>query len=172
MLVKTILVLASVTLCASSNHTLLDQMRADFIHLQTELWNYVLDFEGIGEKENQRPELHLVQKFEDYGDNLEKTMGSHDSYKEATQVLEGIWAYNVIGSDLKSIEALYGTFRRFQNLQTAPNKIPSPKDAYKQFAELVLFDPLNKVSEAFIRMEGVISNQFYRKVAEVNRKSR
>lgn len=147
-------------------------MRADFIHLQTELWNYVLDFEGIGEKENQRPELHLVQKFEDYGDNLEKTMGSHDSYKEATQVLEGIWAYNVIGSDLKSIEALYGTFRRFQNLQTAPNKIPSPKDAYKQFAELVLFDPLNKVSEAFIRMEGVISNQFYRKVAEVNRKSR
>lgn len=84
------------------------------------------------------------------------------------EMLTGIWTFQRALADLRGIYALYQTFRRFEKLQTSPGRIPSPKQAWIDMAETILYDPKNNIEDAMNRVEAI--DTLYIDVKQVNRK--
>ncbi|CAH0564544.1 unnamed protein product [Brassicogethes aeneus] len=147
-----------------TEYSVVDQLRYDFLVLENELWNYVLDVADNGVKEESKPEMEVIRKFGDFGSKINKL--SPRGYETALAPLENVWAFAVVKADLVSVEAMYATFRRFQDLQLAPGKVPSPRAAWRQMAEAILTEPHNRVDESLVRIEGIVANGVYRTVAQ------
>lgn len=83
------------------------------------------------------------------------------------EVLTGIWTFQRASAELRGIFTLYQTFRRFEKLQTSPGRIPSPKQAWIDMAETILYDPRNNVEDAINRIEAI--DKLYKDVKQVNK---
>lgn len=81
--------------------------------------------------------------------------------------LDSVWALQLAYADLRSIFALYESFRRFQRQQTAPGRIPAPKQAWLDFTNSVLNDPQNGVQEALDRLAEIMEKDLYTSVVKV-----
>lgn len=81
--------------------------------------------------------------------------------------LDSVWALQLAYADLRGIFALYESFRRFQKQQTAPGRIPAPKQAWLDFTDSVLNDPQNGVQEALDRLKEVMEKNLFESVAKV-----
>ncbi|XP_018322168.1 uncharacterized protein LOC108734901 isoform X3 [Agrilus planipennis] len=105
----------------------LDKMRHDFLELEEKLW-YDLD-SRIG-NEVKFPEVDLITKFEafDVG-QIQKEM-VQDISEGLQESLASVWIWQMTNMELKTIRSQYESFRRFQRLQTAINRIPSPQQAW------------------------------------------
>lgn len=69
--------------------------------------------------------------------------------------LESVWILQLALGDLRAIYGLYETFRRFEKQQTAPNRIPSPKQAWLDLAKTILYDT-NNVDESMKKIQETI----------------
>lgn len=84
------------------------------------------------------------------------------------EVITGVWSFQRALADLRGIYALYQTFRRFEKLQTTPGRIPSPKQAWVDMAETILYDPKNNIEGAMNRVDAI--DNLYKDVRQVNKK--
>lgn len=84
------------------------------------------------------------------------------------EVLTGVWSFQRALADLRGIYALYQTFRRFEKLQITSGRIPSPKQAWIDMAETILYDPKNNIEGAMNRVEAI--DTLYKDVKKVNKK--
>lgn len=82
------------------------------------------------------------------------------------EVLKGIWTFQRVLAELRGIYALYQTLRRFEKLQTTSGRIPSPKQAWLDMAETILYDAKNNVEGAMNRVSAI--DTLYRDVRQVN----
>lgn len=60
---------------------------------------------------------------------------------------------------MRGIYALYESFRRFQKLQTAPGRVPSPKQAWIDITEAVLNDGKSSIVQAEDRITEFITKE-------------
>ncbi|XP_044253043.1 uncharacterized protein LOC123004011 isoform X2 [Tribolium madens] len=134
-----------------------DQLRSDFLNLEDQLWNFVSGQSDNRLKENDQIEVSLIREFEKFGDKIQQVL-PHD-LNHGLQTLEGVWAYAYAYTDLRAIYALYETFRRFQALQTAEGRIPSPKQAWIDLTKAILDDPKNSINESLTRLHYVVEQK-------------
>lgn len=93
-------------------------------------------------------------------------LSPHD-LTEDIQPLKGIWTFQRALADLRGIYALYQTLRRFEKLETTSGRIPSPKQAWIDMAETILYDPKNNVEGAMNRVYEI--GTLYKDVKQVNK---
>lgn len=82
--------------------------------------------------------------------------------------LESVWSLQLAYADLRGIYALYETFRRFQKQQTAPGRIPSPKQAWTDLAETILYDSRSNVEQSMNRIHDVVLRNIFQNAKKVN----
>ncbi|EFA08554.1 uncharacterized protein LOC658141 isoform X2 [Tribolium castaneum] len=161
MIFRTLLLLAFLTLVKARIKTPakvdVDQLRSDFLNLEDQLWNFVSGPSDNQLKENDQIEVTLIREFEKFGDKIQQVL-PHD-LNHGLQTLEGVWAYAYAYTDLRAIYALYETFRRFQALQTAEGRIPSPKQAWVDLTKAILDDPKNSINESLTRLHYVVEQK-------------
>lgn len=137
-----------------------DVLRREFLQLEEELWNLVLDYSDniLSSKESSTPfEVELIRKYEEYGDHLYEQMPYDITY--GLESLESVWVWARAYSELRGIYALYEGFRRFQNQQTKPGRIPSPKQAWLDLTHAILKDPKNAVNDSTARIYELINKE-------------
>lgn len=146
---------------ASANNGLVkvDQLRREFLELEEELWNMVLDYSDnvLSVKESATPEVELIRRFEQFGDRLHKVMPQDITY--GLDNLESLWVWARTYSELRGIYALYEGFRRFQIQQTKPGRIASPKQAWLDLTDAILNDPKNAVNDSIGRVYELINKE-------------
>lgn len=71
-------------------------------------------------------------------------------------ILDGVSIWQRAYSDLRSIYALYESFRRFQTQQTAKNRIPSPQRAWLDLTEGILNDPKYSINSSLTRLDRIV----------------
>ncbi|KAJ8931393.1 hypothetical protein NQ314_015699 [Rhamnusium bicolor] len=140
-----------------------DRLRWDFLSLEETLWNYVLDYLDNNVKESEvgdnGPEVNLIKKFEEFGDKINEALPHDISY--GLNELDSVWSLQLAYADLRGIYALYETFRRFQKQQTAPGRIPSPKQAWTDLADTILYDSKNNVEDSMSRIHDMIMKNLF-----------
>lgn len=139
-----------------------DFLRHEFLELEEELWNLVLDYTDnqLNSKESSsstRIEVELIRKFEEFGDYLHEQMPQDITY--GLNTLESVWVWARTYSELRGIYALYEGFRRFQTQQTKPGRIPSPKQAWLDLTHAILNDPKNAVNDSVTRIYELINKE-------------
>ncbi|KAJ8946872.1 hypothetical protein NQ318_006782 [Aromia moschata] len=117
-----------------------DRLRWDFLNLEETLWDSVLDYVENNVKHEEALELNLIRNYEEFGDKINEPVGPTTRLCRP----EGIYA-------------LYETFRRFQKQQTAPERIPSPKRAWTDLAETILYDSKSNVESSMNRVHDMVS---------------
>ncbi|CAH1108486.1 unnamed protein product [Psylliodes chrysocephalus] len=135
-----------------------DRFRIDFFDLEKDLWNEVSSYvnnDVIKQPEivENGPEVKLMKKFEKFGDMLYEEFPKDLTY--GLDTLESVWILQLALGDLRAIYGLYETFRRFEKQQTAPNRIPSPKQAWLDLAKTILYDT-NNVDESMKKIQETI----------------
>ncbi|KAG5894130.1 hypothetical protein JTB14_004068 [Gonioctena quinquepunctata] len=132
-----------------------DRLRYDFLLLEEKAWNDVLDYVENNVRESDiiegGPEVALIKKFEQFGDRVQEVMPNELTF--GLDQLNSVWALQLALADLRGIYALYETFRRFQKQQTAPGRIPSPKRAWTDLANTILYDMNNDMESSMIRIQ-------------------
>lgn len=171
---KTALLLAAVltivTLAKSETSpnqlTLVDSLRNEYLRLEWNLWNFVLDQENNEiSKSAVAPEIQLISEFEHFGDILYKELPQDIDY--GLKSLDSVWIWMRAYSELRGIYALYDSFRRFQKLQTSPGRVASPKQAWLDLTETIL-NGSNSVTEAEQRLHDyVVKENLFSEVAKV-----
>lgn len=73
--------------------------------------------------------------------------------------LESLWVWARAYSELRGIYALHETFRRFQVQQTKQGRVPSPRQAWIDLTEAILYDPKNAVNASIGRMHELIQKE-------------
>nr|XP_023013096.1 uncharacterized protein LOC111503106 [Leptinotarsa decemlineata] len=153
------------TVCARDVNKLVnvDWLRYDFLKLEEDSWNYVLDYLDNNVRNSEitegGPEVALIKKFEQFGDRVQEVMPNDLTF--GLDQLHSVWSLQLALADLRGIYALYETFRRFQKLQTAPGRVPSPRQAWIDLANTILYDPKNNMETAMTRIEkGIEGNMF------------
>lgn len=134
-----------------------DQLRIEFLNLEDQLW---LDVSGQTDnrlKETDQTEVTLIREFEKFGDKIQEIF-PHD-VNHGLQALESVWAYAYAYTDLRSIYALYETFRRFQAMQTGEGRVPSPKQAWVDLTHAILDDPKNSINESLTRLHYIVEQK-------------
>ncbi|XP_072395983.1 uncharacterized protein orion isoform X2 [Diabrotica undecimpunctata] len=133
-----------------------DRYRYDFLGLEDILWDEILGYVD----ENLETDVTeggaavtLIRKYEKFADKLQEAFPHDLTY--GLDSLDSVWAMQLALSDLRGIYGLYETFRRFQKQQTAPGRIPSPKQAWLDLAEAVLYDK-NNVDELMDKLQDTI----------------
>lgn len=81
--------------------------------------------------------------------------------------LDGVWSLQMAYTDLRSVYALHEAFRRFQKQQTAPGRLPSPKQAWTDLAEAILYDSKSNVEGSLQRIEDLVFKNLYQSVKQV-----
>ncbi|CAG9839741.1 unnamed protein product [Diabrotica balteata] len=133
-----------------------DRYRYDFLGLEDILWDEILGYvdenleTGVTEG---GAAVTLIRKYEKFADKLQEAFPHDLTY--GLDSLDSVWAMQLALSDLRGIYGLYETFRRFQKQQTAPGRIPSPKQAWVDLAEAVLYDK-NNVDELMDKLQDTI----------------
>ncbi|XP_060523218.1 uncharacterized protein LOC132700114 [Cylas formicarius] len=144
-----------------------DHLRHEFLKLEEELWNFVVDAgDGTSSSKESKepPELVLIRRYEIFGDYIKKFYDRDLTY--GLESLDSVWAVQTAYADLRAIYALYEAFRRFQRQQTDVGRIPSPKQAWIDIADAVLNDPTNNVEDATSRIEEITTNDLLRAAAK------
>ncbi|XP_018572019.1 uncharacterized protein LOC108911535 isoform X2 [Anoplophora glabripennis] len=147
-----------------------DRLRWDFLTIEESLWNFVMDYldNNIKPKEYDEngPQVSLIREFEEFGDKINEALPQDITY--GLNQLESVWSLQLAYADLRGVYALYETFRRFQKQQTAPGRIPSPKQAWTDLAETILYDARSNVEQSMNRVhEVVMKNMFQNARKEV-----
>lgn len=146
---------------ASASDTLVkvDELRREFLILEEELWNMVLDYSDnlLTVKESSGPEIELIRRYEQFGDHLNNEI-PHD-ITHGLNSLDSLWVWARTYSELRGIYALYEGFRRFQTQQTKPGRIPSPKQAWLDLTDAILNDPKNAVNDSVTRIYELINKE-------------
>ncbi|KAF7269607.1 hypothetical protein GWI33_017355 [Rhynchophorus ferrugineus] len=146
-----------------SPHLLLvDRLRYDFFELQKELWSFTDENalnDNLVQRETDAPEVELIARYQAFGDLIQKNF-DHD-FTYGLDSLNNVWALQLAYADLRAVFALYESFRRFQRQQTAPGRIPSPKQAWLDLADTVLFDSANNVEAALVRIHGSLERNLF-----------
>ncbi|CAH1135579.1 unnamed protein product [Ceutorhynchus assimilis] len=148
---------------------LVDRLRFEFLKLEEELWNFVRDITENGNSISDNPsetspEITLIRKFEDFGDIIKKHFEHDLTY--GLETLDSVWALQLAYADLRGVYALYESFRRFQHQQTAPGRIPSPKQAWLDMTQSVLDDPKNGVEQALERIREIVDKNLFQSVGK------
>lgn len=73
--------------------------------------------------------------------------------------LENVWNWEVVYADLRGVFVLYEAFKRFQEQQTAEGRIPSPKQAWSEMAETILYDAKSGVPASMDRIHDMVANR-------------
>lgn len=138
-----------------------DFLRHEFLELEEELWNIVLDRTDhkivVNAKETSTFEVTLIRRFEEFGDYLQKEMPQDITY--GLEALESVWVWARTYSELRGIYALYEGFRRFQTPQTKEGRIPSPRRAWLDLTDAILNDPKNAVNDSIARVYELINKE-------------
>lgn len=136
-----------------------DRLRRDFLDLEEELWNVVLDYSDnvLTPKESSNPEIELIRKYEEFGDHIHEEMPQDITH--GLNSLESLWAWARTYSELRGVYALYEGFRRFQTQQTKPGRIASPKRAWLDLTDAILNDPKNAVNDSIARIYELINKE-------------
>ncbi|KRT84564.1 hypothetical protein AMK59_354, partial [Oryctes borbonicus] len=118
--------------------SLIDLRRRQFLQLENNLWKdatSAINNELISPKETPT-EVAMMMELEKFGDTLQSDFT--DGLNDGLEVLNTIPLYREVESLLRSIYGLYESFRRFQRQQTMPGRIPSPRQAWLDFTEVIL----------------------------------
>ncbi|KAF2879441.1 hypothetical protein ILUMI_26721, partial [Ignelater luminosus] len=137
-----------------------DKFRKEFLILEEKLWNQILDHQDNlirSDKQDNTAEVQLIREFEIFGDQLYKDFPEDISH--GLETLESVWIWARTYSELRGIYALYESFRRFQKLQTAPGRVPSPKQAWIDITEAVLNDGKSSTAQAEDRITEFITKE-------------
>ncbi|KAJ8969231.1 hypothetical protein NQ317_002186 [Molorchus minor] len=148
-----IAILAVVESREPSKIVTVDRLRWDFLNVEESLWDYVLDYLDNNIKEHETGELYLIKEFEKFGNAITKAFPNDLTFGLGD--LDSVWSVQLAYADLRGIYALYETFRRFQKQQTAPGRIPSPKQAWTDLANAILYDSKNNVESSMDRIHDV-----------------
>lgn len=116
--------------------TEIDHLRDQFLTLEEQLWNYVLDTVDNGVKEQGKPELYIIKEFEKFSEEINKLWPHDITY--GLEHLDSVWSYQVVYADLRNIYALFEAFKRFQIQQTSPGRVPAPKQAWLDLTDDIL----------------------------------
>lgn len=158
---KTFVLLSLLSLVTSETKrklVLVDKLRSDFIALERNLWDFVLDQDDneITKSEQNAPEIQLVKEFEGFGDAVQTEYPQDVDY--GLKSLDSVWIWMRAYSELRGIYALYESFRRFQRLQTSEGRVPSPRQAWLDLAETIL-NGSNSVMEADQRLTDFVAKE-------------
>ncbi|KAK9883216.1 hypothetical protein WA026_001406 [Henosepilachna vigintioctopunctata] len=129
-----------------------DRLRYDLLQLEKELWTYTDKLLKNGIKEYSDSDVRLIRKFQKWGDQLQEKMTHNISFPE----LSNVWSWEITLVDLRGINALYETFRRFQTQQTAEGRIPTPQRAWLDMAETILNDQKNSIPKEMDRISEMV----------------
>lgn len=167
---KTIVLFLAIISLAVAKYNLkllpVDRLRYEFFKLENQLWKTVNDIPGNDNSVTVgQTELDLIRKFENFGDIIQQNF-DHD-FTYGLDSLNSVWALQLAYADLRGIYALYESFRRFQRQQTAPGRIPSPKQAWIDLAESVLYDSSNSVEDALSRVQETMEQNLFQASAQV-----
>ncbi|XP_044759508.1 uncharacterized protein LOC123317181 isoform X2 [Coccinella septempunctata] len=133
----------------------LDRLRYELLELEETMWRHTNDLVDNGVKENENAQVRLIKMFERFGDKISERLPADVKIPE----LENVWSWEVVYSDLKGVYVLYETFRRFQRQQTAEGRIPSPKRAWSEMAETILYDAKSGVPASMDRIHDMVLNR-------------
>lgn len=150
--------------------TKVDFLRHEFLEFEEEQWNKVLDYTDnvVNEKETTPFEVELIRRFEEFGDYLHREMPYDITY--GLEALESVWVWARSYSELRGIYALYEGFRRFQQQQTKPGRIPSPRLAWLDLTDAILNDPKNAVNDSIARVYELINKErLFKEVLKVKK---
>ncbi|XP_050514777.1 uncharacterized protein LOC114329424 isoform X2 [Diabrotica virgifera virgifera] len=140
----------------TSRIVLVDRYRYDFLALEDILWDEILGYldENLETDVTEGgAAVTLIRKYEKFADKLQEAFPHDLTY--GLDSLDSVWAMQLGLSDLRGIYGLYETFLRFQKQQTAPGRIPSPKQAWVDLAQAVLYDK-NNVDELMGKLQDTI----------------
>uniref|UniRef100_A0A6P7FMS2 Uncharacterized protein LOC114329424 isoform X3 n=1 Tax=Diabrotica virgifera virgifera TaxID=50390 RepID=A0A6P7FMS2_DIAVI len=140
----------------TSRIVLVDRYRYDFLALEDILWDEILGYldENLETDVTEGgAAVTLIRKYEKFADKLQEAFPHDLTY--GLDSLDSVWAMQLGLSDLRGIYGLYETFLRFQKQQTAPGRIPSPKQAWLDLAQAVLYDK-NNVDELMGKLQDTI----------------
>lgn len=118
-----------------SGLTLVDQLRHDFLILESTLWRQ-LNQNGLTPTKEQSPEVGLIYQYELFGNNITRDFPHEVAY--GLKAIQGSWAWARMHAELTGIYTIYETFKRFQPLQTSPGRIPSPQRAWEDLVDAIL----------------------------------
>ncbi|KAK9746592.1 protein of unknown function (DUF4803) [Popillia japonica] len=119
--------------------SLVDTLRKNFLELELKLWKEVTStaVNEVSPSKETTPEVALIAELEKFGDTLQNNFT--DGLNDGLEVLETVPLYKEVEALLRSVYGLYESFRRFQRQQTSPGRIISPKQAWLDFTETILY---------------------------------
>lgn len=135
----------------------IDALRYDFIQLEQELWNTVIDEQVNTISSRSSSDLDLIRSYRKFGDRLEKQFPNDITH--GVESLEVLWIWARTYGELRSVYALYETFRRFQKLQTDPSRVPSPKQAWLDIVETILHDGKSSIPDSLKKIDENVKNE-------------
>lgn len=86
-----------------------------------------------------------------------------------TEYLNDLWIWARASAEIRSIKALYGTFRRFQAQQSKPGRVPSPQQAWIDMTETILNDSKSSVVDSINNLDTYVTkNKLFSQAWQVN----
>lgn len=139
--------------------SIVDELRLELLDLVHDLWNDVKDprWVALANDTLGGADVELLRAFQTLGDTLESRQPS--GVAKAGAELASLWQWARAEAELKGIDALHTSFRRFQQQQTRGDKLPAPQRAWTDLAETILQDPTSSVPQALSRLNEIIENK-------------
>lgn len=139
--------------------SIVDELRLELLDLVHDLWKDVTDPRWVAQANDTSGgvDVELLHAFQTLGDTLESRQPP--GLATAGAELASLWQWARAEAELKGIDALHGSFRRFQQQQTRGDKLPAPQRAWTDLAETILQDPTSSVPQALSRLNEIIENK-------------
>lgn len=139
--------------------SIVDELRLELLDLVHDLWKDVTDPRWVAQANDSLggADIELLRAFQTLGDTLESRQPP--GLATAGAELASLWQWARAEAELKGIDALHGSFRRFQQQQTRGDKLPAPQRAWTDLAETILQDPTSSVPQALSRLNEIIENK-------------
>ena len=139
--------------------SIVDDLRLELLDLVHDLWKDVADQRWVALANDTLggADVELLRAFQTLGDRLESRQPPGGEVAAAD--LASLWAWARAEAELRGIDALYASFRRFQQQQTRGDKLPAPQRAWTDLAETILQDPTSSIPQALTRLNEIIENK-------------
>jgi len=136
-----------------------DELRLELLDLVHDLWKDVTDprWVALANDTLGGADVELLRAFQTLGDTLESRQPA--GVAKAGIELASLWQWARAEAELKGIDALHSSFRRFQQQQTRGDRLPAPQRAWTDLTETILQDPTSSIPQALSRLNEIIENK-------------
>lgn len=136
-----------------------DELRLELLDLIHDLWKDVADprWVALANDTLGGADVELLRAFQTLGDTLENRQPA--GVAKAGAELASLWQWARAKAELKGIDVLYSSFRRFQQQQTRGDRLPAPQRAWTDLTETILQDPTSSIPQALSRLNEIIENK-------------